>query len=275
VDETVRIALIGCGAIGKVILQAILAHQIRGAEMAVVAEVQPSENLVKELSEEKVPLVADPAVVLDSSPDLMIEAAGQEAVRIYAPLFLKAGKDAMILSIGALADAFFLGELKELAVRQGARIIVPSGAIGGLDAIKSANFGTIHEVVIRNIKPPEALEGAPFVVKNNIDLKSMSKPTQIFEGFADDAAREFPKNMNVTVALGLAGIGPERTRVIIIVDPKETRNIHEISATGDFGEGTFTVAGLPSPDNPKTSYLASLSALATLQNLMEPLQVGT
>jgi aspartate dehydrogenase len=271
----VRIALIGCGSIGQVILQAILAHQIRGVEIAVVAEVQPRENVLKQLSQAKVPLVADPASVLDFVPDLIIEAAGQEVVRAYGPLFLKAGKDVLILSIGALADAMFLTELKDLALRHRTRIIVPSGAIGGLDAIKSANFGILREVVIRNIKPPEALEGAPFVVKNRIDLRSISKPTQIFEGFADEAAREFPKNMNVTVALGLAGIGPERTRVIIVVDPKETRNIHEIFAKGDFGEGTFSVAGLPSPDNPRTSYLASLSALATLRNLMEPLQIGT
>lgn len=154
-------------------------------------------------------------------------------------------------------------------------MIIPSGAIGGLDAIKSARVGRIREVVIRNIKPPQGLEGAPFIVRNKIDLKSFTRPTQIYEGFADEAAREFPKNLNVTVALSLAGIGPEKTRVILIVDPAATRNTHEISARGDFGEVQFTVAGLPSPDNPKTSYLASLSVIATLRQLTQPLRVGT
>lgn len=181
----------------------------------------------------------------------------------------------MILSIGALADVRFLHELLDLAKNQRVRIIVPSGAIGGLDAIKSANVGNLTEVVIRNIKPPAALEGAPFIVRNKIDLKSITCPTQIYEGFAEEAAREFPKNLNVAVALSLAGIGPEKTRVIVIVDPGETRNIHEIIAKGDFGEAFFKVSGLPSPDNPKTSYLASLSAIATLQNLFNPFQVGT
>lgn len=216
-----------------------------------------------------------PDMVLDFSPDLIIEAAEQEVVRKYAPLFLEAKKDLMIMSIGALVDSRFLQELIDLAQTNGVRIIVPSGAIGGLDAIKSANIGKITEVVIKNIKPPDALEGAPYIVRKNIDLKSMTKPTQIYEGFADEAAREFPKNLNVTIALSLAGIGPEKTRVIVIVDPGETRNIHEITAKGDFGEATFTVAGLPSPDNPKTSYLAGLSAIATLGNLLNPLQVGT
>ena len=181
----------------------------------------------------------------------------------------------MIISVGALVDCHFLQELTDIAQANGLRIIVPSGAIGGLDAIKSANIGEITDVVIRNIKPPDALEGAPYIIRKNIDLKSFTTPTQIYEGFADEAAREFPRNLNVVVTLSLAGTGPEKTRVIVIVDPEETRNIHEITVKGDFGEATFTVAGLPSPDNPKTSYLAGLSAVATLSNLMNPLRVGT
>jgi aspartate dehydrogenase len=172
-------------------------------------------------------------------------------------------------------DRPFLDKLLDTARAQGVRLIVPSGAIGGLDAIKSASIAPLSEVSILNIKPPQALVGAPYVVKKGIDLFAIRSPTMIYEGFAEEAAREFPKNLNVTVALSLAGIGPEKTRVKLVVDPSETRNIHEITAKGDFGEATFRVAGLPSPDNPKTSYLAALSAIATLKNLMSPLQVGT
>jgi aspartate dehydrogenase len=270
-----RVALIGCGAIGKVIIKAILAHKIAGVQLAAAAEIFPSEEVQSMATMAGFALVKEPERVLEFSPDLVIEAAEQEVARKYAPLFLKAKKDLMILSIGALADTHFLGELLDLAKSQGVRIIVPSGAIGGLDAIKSANVGDLTQVVIRNIKPPAALEGAPFILRNKIDLKSITCRTQIYDGFADEAAREFPKNLNVAVALSLAGIGPEKTRVIVIVDPKETCNIHEITAKGDFGEAIFTVAGLPSPDNPKTSYLAGLSAIATLQNLVNTFLVGT
>ncbi len=270
-----KVALVGCGAIGKVIAKAILANEIPGAQLVAVAEISPTEEVRKISKKTGFPLVSKPEEVLQYSADLVIEAAEQEVVRKYAPLFVKAKKDIMIMSVGALADMDFLNEILGLAASQGVRIIVPSGAIGGLDVIKSANVGKLTEVTIRNIKPPQALEGAPYVVRNKIDLQSISLPTPIYEGFAEEAAREFPKNVNVAVALSLAGIGPAKTRVIVIVDPGETRNVHEITAKGDFGEATLKVASLPSPDNPKTSYLAALSAIATLRNLTNPLQVGT
>lgn len=270
-----RIGLVGWGAIGSVIGKAIVAQKIPGIELVSVAKVRPSQEVQGLALEHGFTLVERPEKVLDYSPDLVVEAADQEIVRNYGPLFLRAQKHFMVLSVGALADSYFLKELLNLAKSQGVKVIVPSGAIGGLDAIKSANIGNVTEVTIRNIKPPEALQGAPYIIRNRIDLKSITCRTQIFEGYADEAAREFPKNLNVAVALGLAGIGPERTGVILIVDPAETRNVHEIIAKGDFGEATFTVCGLPSPDNPKTSYLAGLSALATLRNLVNPFQVGT
>lgn len=270
-----RVALVGCGAIGKVIVKALVTDQIKGAQLVAVADILPPEELKRLAEPGRFDIVKDPEMVLQYAPDLVVEAAEQEVVRKYAPLFLKAKKNMMLLSVGALADTQFFRELLGLAQSHGVRIIVPSGAIGGLDAIKSANVGTLTEVSIRNIKPPAGLEGAPYVVKKGIDLKSITTATQIFEGFADEAAREFPKNVNVAVALSLAGVGPQRTRVVVIVDPAETRNVHEITAKGDFGEAVFTVAGLPSPDNPKTSYLAALSAIATLRNLVSPIQVGT
>lgn len=270
-----QVALIGWGAMGRVIGKAILAQEVPGVQLTSVAEMRPSGEVQEMSLKRGFALVEEPERLLEYSSDLVIEAAEQEIVRRYAALFLKAKKHLMIMSVGALADTQFRDELLNLARRLGVKIIIPSGAIGGLDAIKSANVGKLTEVCIKNIKPPQALEGAPFIVRNKIDLKSMACRTQIYDGFADEAAREFPKNLNVAVALSLAGIGPEKTRVIVIVDPQETRNIHEIIARGDFGEATFTVSGVPSPDNPKTSYLASLSVIATLRNLSHPLRVGT
>lgn len=270
-----NIALIGCGAIGRVIVKAFAPNGIKGIRVVAVAETFPTQETVGLLRSAGVPLVADPEELLRFSPDLIVEAADQEAVRKYAPLFINKGKDMMILSVGALADTRFFSEVRDLALAKGARIIVPSGAIGGLDAIKSAAVGRLTEVTIRNIKPPAGLEGAPYVLRKGIDLKSIKERTEIYDGFADEAAKEFPKNVNVAVALSLAGIGPEKTRVIVIVDPHEVCNVHEIKAKGDFGEAVFTVSGLPSPDNPRTSYLAALSAIATLQNMVNPVRVGT
>jgi aspartate dehydrogenase len=270
-----RVGVIGCGAIGSVIVKAIIADEIKGVHIAAVAEAFPSDELQALVASEGFPVVKEPEMILGFSPDLIIEAAGQSIVREYARLFLEAKKNFMIMSIGALVDYHFLNELIDLARINGTKIFIPSGAIGGLDAIKSANVGKLTEVAIKNIKPPEALEGAPYIVRKEIDLKSITAPTKIYEGFADEAAREFPKNLNVTVALSLAGIGPQKTKVIVIVDPSEKSNIHEITAKGDFGEANFRVSGLPSPDNPKTSYLAGLSAIATLRNIVNPLQVGT
>lgn len=270
-----RVALVGCGAIGRVILKAVLDNQVPGAVIAAAAEIGCSPEAESLSRDQGFPLVNDPERVLDFAPDLVVEAAGQEVVRRYAEIFLEAGKSLMVLSIGALVDGQFLRRLLTIAETRRVKLIVPSGAIGGLDTIKSASIANLSDVSILNIKPPQALVGAPFVLKNGIDLFAIKSPTMIYEGYADEAAREFPKNLNVTVALSLAGIGPEKTRVQVIVDPSEKRNIHEITAKGDFGEATFRVASLPSPDNPKTSYLAALSAIATLKNLVSQLLVGT
>ena len=269
-----RVGLIGFGAIGKVIVTYIREGEVPGVELAALAE-NRSSGALEQMRQEGVPVVADVVQLLDFPCEVIIEAAGQDVVRDYAEVFLKARRHMMILSVGALADRPLFERLMGLARDAGVKIIVPSGAIGGLDAVKSARVGRIEEVVINNIKPPKSIAGAPYVVRHGIDPFALKKPTLIYEGFADEAAREFPKNLNVSVALSLAGIGPERTRVTLVVDPDETRNIHEITVRGEFGEARFVVAGLPSPDNPMTSYIASLSVIATLRQLTSPLQIGT
>jgi aspartate dehydrogenase len=143
-----------------------------------------------------------------------------------------------------------------------------------LDGIKSAR-DEIERVMIRTIKPPKSLEGAPFFKKRHIELSKIRKPTIIYEGSAEEAARLFPSNINVAASLSLAGIGPRRTKVQIIADPNIKCNVHEITAEGRFGVLKTRAENVPSPDNPKTSYLAALSAIATLKKITEPIQVGT
>jgi len=155
------------------------------------------------------------------------------------------------------------------------RIYVPSGAISGLDAVKGAMVGTISNATLTTRKSPKQLEGAPYVVKNKIDLKSLDEPSLIFSGSAKEAVSAFPANINVAAALSLAGIGADKTLVQIIADPACKKNIHEIELEGDFGKLIAKTENVPSPRNPKTSYLAALSGVALLQRITSSLVVGT
>jgi aspartate dehydrogenase len=165
--------------------------------------------------------------------------------------------------------------LTDLARRHGRRIHVPSGAIGGVDIIKGAAVGGIEECRLTTTKLPKALAGAPYVREQGIDLDRIDKATLIYEGPASQAVRHFPQNVNVAATIGLAGIGLDRTTVRIVADPEAARNIHEVFVRGAFGEATIRLANLPSPANPKSSYLTSLSVIAALQSLSRECQLGT
>ena len=176
---------------------------------------------------------------------------------------MDAGKDVVVLSVGALADPAFRKELRAAAKKSGGRLHVPSGAVGAIDALKAARLGGLQEVEIETRKPPASL-GLP-----------ETQSGVVFEGNAVEAAAKFPANINVAVTLGLAGLGPERTRVRIIADPAAPGNVHRVRFRGDFGEVTVTLENRPHPDNPKTSALAAYSALALVRQLGSTLRVGT
>ncbi len=214
-------------------------------------------------------------IIRDPEIQLVVEAASQKAAKYLIPKALAAGKDVMVMSVGVFSDSNFYQEIKELSSRMRAKIYIPSGAIGGLDWIKAASSAGLTQVTITTRKPPAALEGSPHVVKNKIDLAAIRSPTQIYEGPATDAAASFPANVNVAVALSLAGIGPEKTRVRVIADPTIERNIHEIIAEGQAGSIELKVENLPAPTNPKTSWVAALSAIRKLKEIVEFVSVGT
>ena len=190
-------------------------------------------------------------------------------------MVLESGKDLMVMSVGAFMDEKLLDDLVSAARKNDCRIFVPSGAIAGIDGLRSARTALISKVEISTTKNPKGLEGAPFIIENNIDVNSFHEKTLIFDGNAKEAVRAFPANVNVAASLSLAGIGSEMTRVKVFVDPEASRNIHEITVEGDFGKFTCRIENIPSPDNPKTSLLAALSAIATLKKITEPLQIGT
>ncbi|NUQ01275.1 MAG: DUF108 domain-containing protein [Armatimonadetes bacterium] len=185
---------------------------------------------------------------------------------------LQAGADVMVLSVSGLVGR---DDLINLAREQGRRIYVPTGAIAGLDAVRAAAIAGIDQVTLTTTKPPRGLAGAPYVVEQAVDLEQITAPTVIFEGNVIEAVQAFPANVNVSAALALAGIGAERTRVKVVCDPTSESNRHQIEVVGASGRLAIEVDNVPSPSNPKTSYLAALSAIALLQRLTSPVTVGT
>jgi len=181
----------------------------------------------------------------------------------------------MVMSTGALIDDELFREISRIAKEQRRKVYVPSGAIVGLDNIKAAAVRPIEEVTLITRKPPQSFEGAPLIKKKQIDLSSLKKPLLLFEGSAREAVKLFPKNVNVSASLSLAGIGPDRTKVRIIADPQAENITHEIHVKGEFGEIITQTFNKPFPTNPKTSYIAALSAIATLRKISGSIIVGT
>ncbi len=190
-------------------------------------------------------------------PSLVVECAGHTAVRDSVPALLDAGIDVVVSSVGALGDASTLRRLQQAAQRGGSRMSVVSGAVGGLDVLRAAKLAGLDEVVYTGRKPPMAWIGTPAEV--SLDLGSLIVATTFFEGTAAEAARDFPKNANVTATIALAGVGFEKTRVTLIADPTINGNRHHFVASGAFGRFSVSLENAPLPENPRTSWLAALS----------------
>ena len=272
----VGVAIIGCGAIGTVLARSI--DEGRAGATKLVALYDLNVDRAKRLAEK---LKSKPKVARefrelleDPSIGLIVEAASQEAVRQYALDVLRAGKSLMVMSVGALVDQELLRSLWREAEKRGCRIYIPSGAIVGVDGVRAASQAGIESVTLTTRKPPRALMDSPYVVERGMDLRGLKEPVVVFEGKASEAVKHFPRSVNVAATLSLAGVGPDRTVVRIIADPNVDRNIHEVRVKGRFGEIVTVAKNVPSPDNPKTSYLAALSAVDTLRRVTEPILVG-
>ncbi|MFQ5975329.1 MAG: aspartate dehydrogenase [Candidatus Hydrothermarchaeales archaeon] len=269
-----KIALIGCGFIGGFIAQAIADKKIDADLLAVLDRHRDNTKKICSLFEIRPKIAQDIADILDSDAELVVEAASIEAVKLFALDILKSKKNMMIMSTGVFADQDFYKKVIETAKENNAQVYLPSGAIGGLDALRSASYDKIEEVTLETVKNPQSFKGAPYLLKNKILLEDIHKKRILFEGNAAEAIEGFPANVNVAVALGLAGLGVKKTQVRIIADPEVRQNIHKINVKGEFGEFSFSIKNLPSHQNPKTSYLAALSALATLQKIISPLKIA-
>jgi aspartate dehydrogenase len=267
-----KIGLVGCGAIGTEIAKAIDSGEI-DANLVAVCDHNSATAIALIDSLRAKPIKAK-LEELTSLSDLVVEAASQKAVPAIAVAALEKGKNLMIMSVGALVDQELYRKLKNLAKEHGSRVYIPSGAISGLDGLKSASIGTIRKVTLTTTKNPNGLVGAPYVLEQKIDLGALTEATVIFEGTATEAVKAFPANVNVAATICLAareGV----VQVKIIADPNIKVNRHEIVVEGDFGQIHTKVENVPFPRNPKTSYLAALSAIATLRSIVEPLKIGT
>lgn len=201
--------------------------------------------------------------LLSSNANLIVEAASQQAVKSHALDVLNSGKNLMIMSVGALADEQLFSELLSTAEKKGLKVIIPSGAIVGIDGLSSASIATIDEVMITTTKSPK-----------NLGLEDITGRKTLFEGNAREAVEKFPANVNISATVSLAGIGFSKTRVRIIADPDANENTHELTVKGDFGTFTTITKNLPSLNNPKTSQLAALSAVDAIKRFSSVLNLG-
>ena len=269
VRDPLRVGVVGLGVIGRHVCRALDAGLTGVVLAGATTRRRDAGEAFLATLESSVPFYALDDLV--GAADLIVEASTQAHLAEIAPKALGAGRDLVVLSCGGLLGR---DDWVALAERHGARILVPSGAIAGLDGVKGGAVGAVTSVTMETRKPPQGLAGAPWIVQQRIDLEAIREETLIFEGPATEACRAFPANVNVLAALSLAGIGPERTRTKIYAVPGLTRNMHRIRIEGEFGALRIEVENVPS-ENPRTGRLSYLSTIALLRDLGAALRVGT
>jgi len=229
------------------------------------------ERARRRVAELSTPVDVVELTALAEHADVVVECAPAAVFAEVAGPAVESGRTLVTLSVGALLDhEHLIGRAQET----GAQIIVPSGALLGLDAVRAAAQGDIQSVRMVTRKPPRGLAGAPLVVERGIDLDRLETPLRLFEGNARDAVKGFPANVNVAAALGLAGLGPQATQLEIWADPAVERNIHHIEVVADSARFEMTIENVPSDDNPRTGRIVALSVVATLKAMIAPLRIG-
>jgi aspartate dehydrogenase len=264
-----RVAVAGLGAIGLKVAEA-LDRGIPGCVLAAVSA-NDRDKAAKRLAHLARPVPVVSLGELEPSADIVVECAPAKVLAEIAEPFLRAGKIVIVLSAGAL---LVNEHLIALARQCGGQIVVPTGALLGLDAVTAAAEGEIRSVRMVTRKPVRGLAGAPYLAEHNIRIEDITEPVRIFSGTPREAAVGFPANLNVAVALSLAGIGADRTTLDIWADPSLVRNVHRIEVDADSASFSMTIENIPS-DNPKTGRITALSVISYLRKLGAPLRVGS
>jgi aspartate dehydrogenase len=268
-----KIGIVGCGAIGSSLAKEIVVGLRDSACLVALYDIRPekSQSLSKQLSKNTKFCVANLESLIKKS-DLVIEASCAQAAWEIARKSLSSGRQVMVMSVGGMVG--HLDQLFVLAAKFNAKVHLPSGAISGIDALKAANISEVQKVILTTRKHPDAFKGVEYVV-NKFNLRGLRKDKLLFAGTAAQAVKYFPQNINVAAVLGLAGIGMHKTKVRIIASPSAKKNIHEILIESVAAKILTRTENILHPENPKTSYLAVLSAIATLKQILQPIKIGT
>ncbi|MBV8791138.1 MAG: aspartate dehydrogenase [Pseudolabrys sp.] len=268
--QPLRVGLAGLGAIGLDVAKRLIDGEIDGMVLIAVA-VRDADKARKALPQLGDLVALRTTTTLANDCDIVVECLPPALFRDIAISAIDKGRIFMPLSVAQLLDH---GDLVTRAKEKGARILVPSGALLGLDAVRAAAEGNITSVKMITRKPPTGLDGAPYLVKNGISVKNLKEPLKVFNGSAREGAKGFPTNVNVAAALSLAGIGPDKTQLEIWADPSLTRNTHRIEVEADAARFSMTIEGVPSA-NPRTGRLVAPSVMAALRGLVSELKVGS
>ena len=266
-----RVGILGGGVIARLFLEQ-RASDVEVVALAGRSETSRGKALAREFG---VPFVIGAKALVAARPGIVIEAASHDAVREHAETLLSEGIALIVLSGGALCDDALRARLERASIERRAPLYVPSGGIGGLDALKAACAAGVDEVSIAVTKPPAAWKGIPYVEQMKIDLDRLGGPVTLFEGSAREGVPHFPANVNIAAVLSLAGIGFDRTRLRVVADPALRFNTHFITVRGRTGTIELRFESVPSPDNPKTAMLACYSALAAFRQFNSPVRYGT
>ncbi len=270
-----RVALIGAGTIAGLVLSHAGRGALAGIEIVGILSRPGSERSRAAAAKYGVRLFETREDLLAAGPQALLEAASHDAVREHLVPALERGVSVIVLSAGALVDERLRANAERAASRTQAKLYVPSGGIGGLDALKAACAAGADEVSITVAKPPAAWKGIPYVERLGIELDRLAGPQVLFEGSARDGVPHFPQNVNIAAVLSMAGLGFDRTRLKVLADPALTRNTHTIRVSGPTGRFSVVLENVPDPANPKTAWLACWSALAALKELASPVRYGT
>lgn len=268
-----KIGIAGCGAIGSTLAKTIMSDFSGQAELSGLYDNNygKSSGLAFELKKRKLAVRSLDELV--HKAQLIVEATRAESAFQVASKAIASSKDVMIMSVGGILKDY--NRLAALARKRKSCIFIPSGAVCGIDGLKAAGCARIKKVILTTRKPPEAFTGNPYMAEKKIRLDKIRKELILFEGNAYQAIKAFPQNINVAATLSIAGIGAKKTIVRIIAAPKAVRNTHEIEVESDSGKIFTRTENVIHPKNPKTSYLAVLSAIAVLKQILEPVKIGT
>ena len=254
-----KVALIGYGAIARIALGKIVEHDPNKQIKIVGVLVRKNkEEETRAALDSSIAVVTSIEELIRLSPNVIAECAGQGAITQYAEKILRAGIDLIVISTGALAVDELRNNLTNICARNNSRLLMPSGAIAGIDGMNSLQIGGLKSVLYTSTKPPMAWEGTP--AEEKFDLVSINKRTELYKGPAREAARLYPKNANLAATVALAGLGMDETQILLVADPDVApNNVGRIDAEGEFGKLSVEGRGMPAPDNPKTSATTALS----------------